>query len=83
MQARASLVKELRDGALLGGGFEELYTHLTDLKEGDWVIQNAANSGVGNYLVQLAAMRGLKNWLSKFTQVLGSKTFSESESVIS
>lgn len=31
-----------------------------DLKPGDWVIQNAANSGVGSYLIQLAAMRGLK-----------------------
>lgn len=30
-----------------------------DLKEGDWVIQNAANSGVGGYLIRLAAQRGL------------------------
>ncbi|BDX07929.1 zinc-dependent alcohol dehydrogenase family protein [Planctobacterium marinum] len=30
------------------------------LKEGDWVIQNAANSAVGNYLIQLARLRGLK-----------------------
>jgi NADPH:quinone reductase-like Zn-dependent oxidoreductase len=37
-----------------------LLSEFVDLKEGDWVIQNAANSGVGNYLVQLAAMRGLK-----------------------
>jgi len=31
-----------------------------DLQPGEWVIQNAANSGVGEYLVQLAKMRGLK-----------------------
>ena len=30
------------------------------LKPGEWVIQNAANSGVGDYLVQLARLRGLK-----------------------
>lgn len=30
-----------------------------DLKEGDWVIQNAANSGVGGYLIRLAAQKGL------------------------
>jgi trans-2-enoyl-CoA reductase len=31
-----------------------------DLAPGDWVIQNAANSGVGAYLIQLAKLRGLK-----------------------
>ncbi|MFZ6045617.1 zinc-dependent alcohol dehydrogenase family protein [Pseudomonas sp. CR3202] len=31
-----------------------------DLQVGDWVIQNAANSGVGSYLIQLAKIRGLK-----------------------
>ncbi|MBS3803053.1 MAG: zinc-dependent alcohol dehydrogenase family protein [Oleiphilaceae bacterium] len=31
-----------------------------DLKPGDWVIQNAANSGVGGYLIQLARIRGFK-----------------------
>lgn len=31
-----------------------------DLKPGDWVIQNAANSGVGSYLISLAKARGLK-----------------------
>ncbi len=31
-----------------------------DLQPGDWVIQNAANSGVGEYLIQLAKLRGLK-----------------------
>jgi NADPH:quinone reductase-like Zn-dependent oxidoreductase len=31
-----------------------------DLKPGDWVIQNAANSGVGGYLIQLAKIRGFK-----------------------
>jgi NADPH:quinone reductase-like Zn-dependent oxidoreductase len=31
-----------------------------DLQPGEWVIQNAANSGVGEYLIQLAKIRGLK-----------------------
>ena len=31
-----------------------------DLKPGNWVIQNAANSGVGEYLIQLAKVRGFK-----------------------
>ena len=31
-----------------------------DLEPGEWVIQNAANSGVGEYLIQLAKIRGLK-----------------------
>ena len=30
------------------------------LQPGEWVIQNAANSGVGAYLIQLAARRGLR-----------------------
>lgn len=32
----------------------------TELGPGDWVAQNAANSGVGSYLIQLARSRGLK-----------------------
>jgi len=31
-----------------------------DLKEGDWVVQSAANSAVGEYLIQLAKKRGIK-----------------------
>ena len=31
-----------------------------ELKEGDWVIQNAANSAVGRHLIRLAAKRGVK-----------------------
>ena len=31
-----------------------------DLQPGDWVIQNAANSGVGSYLIQLAKIKGFK-----------------------
>jgi mitochondrial enoyl-[acyl-carrier protein] reductase / trans-2-enoyl-CoA reductase len=31
-----------------------------DLQPGEWVIQNAANSGVGSYLIQLARLRGLR-----------------------
>lgn len=31
-----------------------------DLEPGDWVIQDAANSGVGHYLIQIARARGLR-----------------------
>lgn len=37
-----------------------MLSEFVDLQEGDWVIQNAANSGVGSYLITLAKMRGLK-----------------------
>ncbi len=37
-----------------------LLSEFVDLQEGDWVIQNAANSGVGSYLIKLAHLRGLK-----------------------
>ena len=37
-----------------------LLEEFVDLQPGDWVIQNAANSGVGNYLIQLAKIKGLK-----------------------
>jgi mitochondrial enoyl-[acyl-carrier protein] reductase / trans-2-enoyl-CoA reductase len=30
------------------------------LKEGDWVVQNGANSGVGQNVIQLARIRGFK-----------------------
>jgi mitochondrial enoyl-[acyl-carrier protein] reductase / trans-2-enoyl-CoA reductase len=37
-----------------------LLSEFVELQPGEWVLQNAANSGVGEYLVQLAALRGLK-----------------------
>lgn len=36
-----------------------MLSDFVDLKPGDWVIQNAANSAVGGYLIQLAKIRGL------------------------
>ena len=36
-----------------------LLSDYVDLKEGDWVIQSAANSAVGGYLVQLAKAKGI------------------------
>jgi NADPH:quinone reductase-like Zn-dependent oxidoreductase len=38
-----------------------LLEEFVSLEPGDWVIQNAANSGVGAYLVQLAKLRGLRS----------------------
>ncbi|WP_412062776.1 zinc-dependent alcohol dehydrogenase family protein [Rubrivirga sp. IMCC45206] len=37
-----------------------MLSEFVDLEPGDWVIQNAANSGVGAYLIALASLRGLK-----------------------
>lgn len=37
-----------------------LLTQHVDLNEGDWVVQNAANSGVGRALVQIASKQGLR-----------------------
>ncbi len=37
-----------------------LLNQFVNLDEGDWVIQNVANSGVGGYLIQHAKSRGLK-----------------------
>ncbi len=37
-----------------------LLSEFVDLQKGDWVVQNAANSGVGSYLITLAKLRGLK-----------------------
>jgi trans-2-enoyl-CoA reductase len=37
-----------------------MLSEFVDLQPGEWVIQNAANSGVGAYLIQLAKVRGLK-----------------------
>ncbi|MBC9251523.1 alcohol dehydrogenase [Pseudomonas alcaligenes] len=37
-----------------------LLSQFVNLQPGDWVIQNAANSGVGGYLIQLAKLRGFK-----------------------
>ena len=37
-----------------------LLTDVIDLKQGDWVIQNVANSAVGRLLIRLARGRGLK-----------------------
>jgi NADPH:quinone reductase-like Zn-dependent oxidoreductase len=37
-----------------------MLSEFVDLQQGDWVIQNAANSGVGSYLIKLAKLRGLK-----------------------
>lgn len=37
-----------------------LLSEFVSLETGDWVIQNAANSGVGEYVIQLARARGLR-----------------------
>lgn len=36
-----------------------MLSEFVDLQPGDWVIQNAANSGVGSYLIGIARARGL------------------------
>lgn len=37
-----------------------LLSEFVDLGQGDWIIQNAANSAVSGYLVQIARKRGIK-----------------------
>ena len=37
-----------------------MLSEFVHLEAGEWVIQNAANSGVGTYLIQIAKARGLK-----------------------
>jgi len=37
-----------------------MLSNYVDLKPGDWVVQNAANSGVGHFLIQLARDNGWK-----------------------
>lgn len=37
-----------------------LLTQFVDLRPGDWVIQNSANSAVGQYLMKLARIRGIQ-----------------------
>ena len=37
-----------------------MLTSYSDLKEGQWIAQSAANSAVGGYVIQLAKQRGIK-----------------------
>src|SRR6202008_4407127 len=37
-----------------------LLSEYVDLKPGEWVVQNAANSAVGRWVIAFARMRGLK-----------------------
>jgi NADPH:quinone reductase-like Zn-dependent oxidoreductase len=37
-----------------------LLSEFVNLKSGDWVVQNAANSGVGRWVIALAKVRGLR-----------------------
>ena len=37
-----------------------LLSEFVDLKSGDWVVQNAANSGVGRWVIAMAKVRGLR-----------------------
>jgi len=37
-----------------------MLTSYEDIKEGEWIVQSAANSAVGGYVIQLAKQRGIK-----------------------
>ena len=37
-----------------------MLTSYEDIKEGQWIVQSAANSAVGGYVIQLAKQRGIK-----------------------
>ena len=51
-----------------------MLSEFVDLKPGDWVMQNVANSGVGGYLVQLARQRRLRTVRSLKTKACGDTT---------
>jgi NADPH:quinone reductase-like Zn-dependent oxidoreductase len=38
-----------------------MLTSFVDLSAGDWVVQNAANSGAGQYVIELAKAEGIKS----------------------
>lgn len=52
-----------------------MLSEFVDLKPGDWVVQNVANSAVGSYLIQIAKIRGFKtlNIVRRETAVAGVK----------
>ena len=39
---------------------DRMMLDFAELKKGDWVVQNGANSGVGQNVIQLARIRGFK-----------------------
>ena len=39
---------------------DRMLLDFAQLKKGDWVVQNGANSGVGQMVIQLARIRGFK-----------------------
>lgn len=54
---------DLRQAAMLRINPPTVYlllNDIVDLKEGDWIIQNAANSAVGRLVIQMARQRGLR-----------------------
>lgn len=52
-----------------------MLSEFVDLKPGDWVVQNVANSAVGSYIIQLAKIRGFKtlNLVRRDSAVAGVK----------
>ena len=53
-----------------------MLSEFIDLKPGDWVVQNVANSAVGSYLIQIAKIRGFKtlNIVRRESAVAGVKS---------
>ena len=65
---RRQVVRVSNDGDILqqftlksnGATAALLLSSIVDLKPGDWIAQNAANSTVGQYIVQIARARGIR-----------------------
>lgn len=51
---------DLEQAAMLSINPATAYSLLLNLKEGEWLIQNAANSAVGKLVIQFAAAKGVK-----------------------
>jgi trans-2-enoyl-CoA reductase len=51
---------DLRSAAMLSANPPTAYGLLDGVESGSWVIQNAANSGMGNAVIQVAKLKGIK-----------------------
>lgn len=51
---------DLRKAAMLSANPPTAYGLLDGVESGSWVIQNAANSGMGNAIIQVAKLKGIK-----------------------
>ena len=51
---------DLRKAAMLSANPPTAYGLLNGVESGSWIVQNAANSGMGNAIIQIAKLKGIK-----------------------